>query len=253
MSITFRTFRKILLGIILLVSTASLALSLYLRPSFAHPNTAYVLVGILATLILVSTLSILRKTLFDSPQSVATETLGLFTLLPFALINTLYTLTLSVTPEPTTLWIFAILQILVIIGTVIHGLYTMGLIATAMFTVCAFDRDVWIRDIDSSPSPFPMSVLFWFIFPCFSGPPSTPFDLTPFTDEDVPEYHQSLVCLPGCNCSVAKTQIPNPSEPETSMDPTPNMRMVRGLSSRSLVRVPNDVERRMSIAIGFSV
>jgi hypothetical protein len=85
MFVTFRTFRKIILGVILLVSVASLVLSVYLRPSFAHPNSTYVLVGILDTLIFATLISISRKTLFDSFQSVATEVLGLFTLLPFAL------------------------------------------------------------------------------------------------------------------------------------------------------------------------
>ncbi|KAJ7729545.1 hypothetical protein DFH07DRAFT_183591 [Mycena maculata] len=244
MFISFRTFRKIILGTILLVSTASLGLSLYLKPYLIHRNSAYVLAGILDTVILTSTLALTRRSLLDSPQSVAMETLGLFTLLPFALILTLYVLSLSVTPEPTTLSIFAILQILVFIGTTLHALYTLGLILTAMLTVCAFDRDVWSRHIDSSPSPFPMTFLFLFIFPCFSQR-----DTTSFPTEDAPVLNQErVVCLPGCNCSIAKTEIPN-----TSPGLEPNMQMVSGLSSRSLVRVPNDIERRTSIAIAFEV
>lgn len=137
MFIAFRNFRKIILGLIVLVSTASLVLSLYLKPSFTHPNSAYVMVGILDTLIFASILAMTRRWLLQSPQSVATETLGLFTLLPFALseyppssdhplsdsigVLTLYVLTLSVDPgEPTVLWIFAILQILIFIGTILR-------------------------------------------------------------------------------------------------------------------------------------
>ncbi|KAJ6558459.1 hypothetical protein DFH09DRAFT_1317192 [Mycena vulgaris] len=94
MFVAFRTFRKIVLGSILLVSTTSLALSVYLRPYFAHPNSnTYVLVGILDTLIFATIISMSRKTLFNSPQSVATEALGLFALLPFALtrLSTVFT------------------------------------------------------------------------------------------------------------------------------------------------------------------
>ncbi|KAJ7502881.1 hypothetical protein B0H11DRAFT_1986783 [Mycena galericulata] len=248
MFIAFRTFRQVVLGLILLVSVASLVLSLYLKPYLVHPNSAYVMVGILDALIFASILSMTRRSLLASAQSVATETLGLFALLPFALILTLYVLTLSVSPEPTALWIFAILQILIFIGTIIHALYTMGLICTAMFTVCAFDPDVWSRDIDSSPSPFPMALLFYFVFPCFSG-----LGTTSFTTEDAPvPEHQGLVCLPGCNCSLAKPQIPN-AETSPGVEPIPSMRMVGGQSSRSLVRVPNDVERRTSIVIAFEV
>ncbi|KAJ7039137.1 hypothetical protein C8F04DRAFT_1255291 [Mycena alexandri] len=251
MFILFRTFRKILLGAILLVSVASLVLSLYLKPHFVHPNSAYVLVGILDTLILAIFLSISRKKLLASPQPVATEVLGLFTLLPFALILVLYALSITVIPDPTILGVFAILQILIFIGTILHGLYTLCLIATAMLTVCLFDRDVWCRDIDSSPSPFPMSVLFGFICPCCFASPDPAFF------EDIPEQeHEALVpCLPGCNCSIAKTKtLANISESEgPGLEPTPEMRMgmVGGLSSRSLVLVPNEVERRTSIMISF--
>ncbi|KAJ7076890.1 hypothetical protein B0H15DRAFT_863110 [Mycena belliarum] len=245
MALTFRAFRKIVLGIILLASSASLGLSLYLRASFTHPNSTYVLVGILNILILASIISISRKTLSRSAQPVATEVLGLFTLLPFAMILTLYALTLSVIPDPTTLEIFAILQILIFIGTITHGLYTIGLIFTAIFTVCAFDRDVWSRDIDSSPSPFPMTILFRYIFPCLSRR-DTAYSPT----QVVPENR--TLCLPGsCNCS--KTQIPHTSEPglDQGLEAMPIM---RGISStRSLVRVPNDVERRSSIVIAFEV
>ncbi|KAJ7188579.1 hypothetical protein C8R46DRAFT_1055164 [Mycena filopes] len=245
---TFRTFRKILLGSILLVSAASLVLSLYLKPHFVHPNSAYVLIGILDTLIFAAVLSITRKKLLASAQPVATEVLGLFTLLPFALILVLYAISIQVaTSEPTTMWIFAILQILIFIGTILHGLYTICLIATAMLTVCVFDRDVWCRDIDSSPSPFPMSVLFRSICPCFASPDPAFF-------EDTPEQeHEALVpCLPGCNCSVAKTKtLVNISESEGSSGLEPETRMVGGLSSRSLVLVPSEVERRTSIMVSF--
>ncbi|KAJ6593600.1 hypothetical protein B0H19DRAFT_27159 [Mycena capillaripes] len=243
MFITFRTFRKILLGTIFLLSTASLVLSIYLRPFLIHPNSSYVLVGILDCLIFATVLA-LSKPLFGCRQSVATETMGGFILLPFALILTLFVISLSVTPDPTAICIFAILQILIFIGTILHGLYTICLIFTSMLTVCAFDRDVWSRDIGSSPSPFPMAFLFGFVCPCFSDRPD------PTLFEDV---HQESACLPGCNCSIAKAQIPNTSESGPGLEPIPSARMVAGLSSRSLVRVPNDVERRTSIAIAFEI
>ncbi|KAJ7350368.1 hypothetical protein DFH08DRAFT_861207 [Mycena albidolilacea] len=248
MFINFRTFRKILLGTILLISATSVVLSVYLKPYLKpSPNSAYVLLGILDTLIFAIILSV-GRTLFQSPQTVATEALGLFALLPFALILALYSMTLSVTPDQNVLSIFSILQILIFIGTTLHGLYTIGLLCTAMLTVCVFDADVYARDIDSSPSPFPMSFLLGSICPCFCRSDPASLDL-----EYVPE-HPNIVCLPGCNCSIAKTQLPNTSEGERTpgLQPTANnMLMVRGLSSRSLVRVPNDVERRSSIAVSF--
>ncbi|KAJ7209664.1 hypothetical protein GGX14DRAFT_452495 [Mycena pura] len=239
MFMSFRVFRKVVLWVIFLDAATSLALALYLKPSFIHPNSVYVLVGILIALIFASALSVLRRAIFDSPQTVVAETLGLLALLPFSLILVLYALGLSVTPHPTALWIFAILRILLVAGISLHVLYTIGLACTAMLTVCAFDRDVWSRDIDSSPSPFPMFALMCFVFPHYSGP-----EENPCAPDDVPE-HQILVCLPGssCNCSIATSKTSLPISPEATS----------GMQSRSLVRVPNDVERRTSIVIAFDV
>ncbi|KAJ7928512.1 hypothetical protein B0H13DRAFT_1967603 [Mycena leptocephala] len=88
---------------------------------------------------------------------------------------TVYCISLSVIPDPTALGIFAILQILMFIGAILHDLYTICFIGTAMLTVCAFDRDVWCRDIDSSPSPFSM----WFLLVLASlGNPIQPLSKT---------------------------------------------------------------------------
>ncbi|KAJ7668493.1 hypothetical protein DFH06DRAFT_201228 [Mycena polygramma] len=122
MLISFRAFRKILLGTTLLLHATSLVLSIYLRPSFIHPNSAYFLVGILDCFI-VGTIIVLAKPLFGCSQSVATEILFLFILLPFSLILSLYVLSLVIIPDSAALWIFAILQILVFIGTILRKPY----------------------------------------------------------------------------------------------------------------------------------
>ncbi|KAJ7647533.1 hypothetical protein FB45DRAFT_893682 [Roridomyces roridus] len=246
MSLSFRLLRRILLGLVISVSATSVVLSVLLKPHLNHPEATYVLITILDTLISLSIFALTRKPLLDSPQKVATEVLGLFAMLPFSLILTLYVLGLSLPTYPqstaTALWIFAILQGFIFTGTILHTLYTMGLMAAAMLTVCVFDRDVWSRDIDSSPSPFPMGLLLSFICPCFSRPSDE--EATPI------EQVEARVCLPGCNCSGLKPHLTPDTSPR--LETEPSMGMVRGVSSRSLVRVPNDVERRMSIAVSLS-
>ncbi|KAJ7287320.1 hypothetical protein C8J57DRAFT_1495780 [Mycena rebaudengoi] len=252
MFFTFAIFRKILLAVILLLDLVSLTLAVYLKASFTHSESTYVMVGILDGVIFATILSIFRAAIFHSAQSVATETLGLFALLPFHLILTLFVLGVTVIPgNPTALWIFAVLQILIIIATIIHGLYTIGLMFTAMLTVCVFDRDVWCRDIDSSPSPFPMTFLLGTLFPCFSTTGPFPTETT--------DSNPDLICIPGsvCNCST-KASISGTSEGAVEMarglEPAMSMRMLAGASStRSLVRLPNDIERRSSIHVAFEV
>src|SRR6266704_2061402 len=85
-------------------------------------------------------------------------------------------------------------------------LYGAGFILAAILTVPAFDRDVWIRDIDASPSPFPISVLFAFYFPCCCS--------LPLNECDAPDSPvvPSIPCFPGCNCP-AKLPMPITTQP----------------------------------------
>ena len=123
--------------------------------------------------------------------------------------------------------------------------YTVGLLLVALLTVPAFDRDVWLRDLDSSPSPFPMQVLFAFVFPCLAPF----FEATRFL---VPQSREppSLVCLPGCNCELNKFPIDEGNLPlaatTRSMENAP-----ASVSARTLVRVPNAIEQRDSTVISF--
>ena len=126
--------------------------------------------------------------------------------------------------------------------------YTVGLLLVAVLTVPAFDRDVWLRDLDSSPSPFPMQVLFAFVFPCLAPL----FEATRFlvpqssTTQEAP----SLVCLPGCNCELNKFPVDQHDLPVVA-----TTRSVKNapasVSARTLVRVPNAIEQRDSTVISF--
>jgi len=190
--------------------------------------------------------SAIRKPVFDSSQSVASEAIGLFVLFPFQLIVSLVIDTVS-PKEGNYALAFFVLQGFAISTSVIHLAYTVGLLLVALLTVPAFDRDVWLRDLDSSPSPFPMQVLFAFVFPC----------LAPFFEETrfmVPQSSAqeppSLVCLPGCNCEMNKFPIDEHDLPVAattrSMENAP-----ASVSAKSLVRVPNAIERRDSTVISF--
>ncbi|CAK5281814.1 unnamed protein product [Mycena citricolor] len=244
MFINFKNARKLLLATIILASATTIVLSLYLKPSLTHPHSAYVLVAISDLIIFGAFLSIFRKSLFLSAQTVSAEALGSFVLLPFALILLLYTMSLSLKPDPGAFRIYGVLQVFVLISVILHGLYTTGLIATAMLTVCCFDVDVWTRDIDSSPSPFPMSLISSFICPCFcvSANSAEEADLAKFDEQ------QKLVCQPGTSCTCNAVKPKSLEERNVEMGGMPRASL---LSSRSLVRVPNELERRTSIIVAF--
>ena len=125
--------------------------------------------------------------------------------------------------------------------------YTVGLLLVALLTVPAFDRDVWLRDVDSSPSPFPMQVLFAFVFPCLAPFFESTRFLVPQSSTQEPP---PLFCLPGCNCELNKFPIDQRELPVAattrSMENAP-----ASVSARTLVRVPNAIEQRDSTVISF--
>nr|GAT57900.1 predicted protein [Mycena chlorophos] len=211
--LSFRVFRRLVLGTITTLSATNICLSLYIRPAFRHPNNAYIIVGILDALIFAAIVSMCRKSWGD-PQTVAAEALGLVVTLPFALILVLYTLGLSVTPDFQ--HVFVALQWLLVISTILHTFYCFGLAITAAITVCAFDYNVWSRDIDSSPSPFPMTLVLRFILPCIG---------TSDTSKTSNEATEHTICLPGCNCPSSKANLTE-TQPEQS-----EMRIAPSISS----------------------
>ncbi|KAF7298020.1 hypothetical protein HMN09_01023100 [Mycena chlorophos] len=160
--ISFRVFRRLVLGTITTLSATNICLSLYIPPSLPPPEQC-LHYRILDAMIFAAIVSMCRKSWGD-PQTVAAEALGLVVTLPFALILVLYTLGLSVTPDFQ--HVFVALQWLLVISTILHTFYCFGLAFTAAITVCAFDYNVWSRDIDSAPSPFPMTLVLRFILPC---------------------------------------------------------------------------------------
>lgn len=114
-----------------------------------------------------------------------------------------------------------------------------------MITVPAYDQDVWFRDIDSSPSPFPIPILVSYVFRRHSSFPSALSDTR----------HQAL-CLPGCNCTVKlhpPTMTSNSGQISVTMGmPTSERRRSDSLRG-SLVRIPSAAERRASIIVAFEV
>ena len=142
--------------------------------------------------------------------------------------------------------------------------YTASLVAIAMLTVPSFDVDVWLRDIDSSPSPFPVSIIFAYLFPWIAGR----FEATrPFVQEPRREEPPSIPCLPTCppTCKVHENQTrvaPKPphanAEQATSgeaADSAPSMLEITRppVLPHTLVRIPNAAERRNSIYIDLQI
>ena len=130
--------------------------------------------------------------------------------------------------------------------------YTLCFFLVALLTVPAFDRDVWRRDLDSSPSPFPMPVLFAFVFPCLVPFFEATRFLAPQSNSPEPS---PLSCLAGCNYELSKCTPDCESMDQHKLPVAATTRSMKNapasVSAKTLVRVPNAVEQRDSIVISF--
>ena len=117
--------------------------------------------------------------------------------------------------------------------------YTVGLVAIAVLTVPAFDPDVWLRDIDSTPSPFPFAILFAFAFPCLARR----FESTRvFVRQSAAPGDQ---CLANCNIDGDKGHVNIVAGGESMRRPP--------VLPHALVRVPNAAERRATIFLDLPI
>lgn len=116
-------------------------------------------------------------------------------------------------------------------------LYAAGIILLALLTQHSCDREVWSRDIDSSPCPFPFPVLLVYAFPSAARY----FRGTAVAAREGVPVAAANYCLPGCPCHSKPNEAPN-LEPESvnCMD-----------SSRSSIpiRVPTAMERQNAIRV----
>lgn len=250
--VCFRNFRRFLSAFIVLTSLTCVALSLTLLNDMTHRPTAIVLALIEAGSMVRASMPIWHEPILKKRQMVASETIALFLLLPFQMILSLIVASVDLKDGTQMENVLIGLKGLIFTNTLIHITYTFCFILVAILTVCAFDRDVWYRDIDSIPSPFPMMVLFLFVLPCLRRqPPPDPIL------EDTEVVHSGTYCLPGCNCRAKPELASSPTISRTPEQPPQLGDLFRFGSnsslSRSLVRIPDAIERRSSIIIAFDV
>ena len=116
--------------------------------------------------------------------------------------------------------------------------YTTCLLMAVIITSIVRDADIWTRNIDSYPSPFPIMPLLFFAFPCLSRA-SCP---------DESRKSEGPLCLPGCHCD---TKLEHAEMTDGGL--VPSTRSVGESLSRTLVRVPDAADRRAPIVIAFEV
>ena len=131
--------------------------------------------------------------------------------------------------------------------------YFIVMSAVTTITQYAFDSNVWTRNIDSDPSPFPLSVVVSYAFPFMKRFIPQDIPTSPMT----PQTNSHTYCLSGCTCS-RKLSLPR-------LDPPPPLitRARFSYATSSSVssdgshqagipfRLPTDMDRRRSIVVSL--
>jgi len=125
-------------------------------------------------------------------------------------------------------------------------IYATTIILLALLTQVSHDQDVWSRDIDSSPSPFPLHIIVAYVFSSLARP----FSLV--TRQNQPTSPASKEhCFPGCTCSRKLSNSSSLADPRTLGPTLENATSDISRSPHPLIniRVPTAMERPKPIAV----
>ncbi|KAJ3789603.1 hypothetical protein GGU10DRAFT_402647 [Lentinula aff. detonsa] len=262
MTLRLSTIRQILSVNLALTHVACLALAIYLRHTFVSPNTIWIIGFLEVALIFLFIYSVVAKPLLKHTISVMQELCSNFAAFALNSVLSLLVVSLEVNDRD-------IVRL------------KMGLAILAMLTHFSFDKNVWRRDINSSPSPFPFPIIASMLLPCFFCRPDMTLPPFPSGPEDTSPVIRSLCTLQGtCECPekpvlpqvLSKPEDPSPLPPTVPLDsehitraqrtsmPVSETRLSnisktsrRTSITSSLVQVPNAAQRRMSFPVTLAM
>lgn len=116
-------------------------------------------------------------------------------------------------------------------------LYAAGIILLALLTQFSCDQEIWARDIDSSPCPFPFPVLFVYAFPFAAKY----FRETAVESREGAPAATTDYCLPGCPCYTKPTEAPGLGVESANY--------TEGTQPSIPIRVPTAMERQNAIRV----
>ncbi|KAG2757405.1 hypothetical protein P692DRAFT_20302915 [Suillus brevipes Sb2] len=180
------------------------------------------------------------------PQLVSVEATWTFALLPFEILLGLFSVNLNIANVRTAHAAYLCLAILIWLNAALVFIYAATIILLALLTQVLHDQEVWSRDIDSSPSPFPLHVIVTYAFSSLTRP----FSLVTRQNRP-PSPVSNEHCFPGCSCS---HKLPNPSHLTDPRILGPTLENTTGNVSSSPhplinIRVPTAMGRPKPIAI----
>ncbi|KAJ4493848.1 hypothetical protein C8J55DRAFT_169616 [Lentinula edodes] len=285
MTFRFSTIRRILSVNLAFIHISCLALAIYLCRSFMSRNTIWIIGFLEVALVFLFVNSAVAKPLFKHPTSVLQELCSSFA--AFALNSVLSLLVVSLEVNDREMARFNMglaihIWIRIVLAVVFTQFgYTIILVTLAMLTHFSFDKNVWKRDIDSSPAPFPFAIIVSILLPCvFRRPdltllpfPSGPADASPVIRPpcnipgtcgcpEKPVLHQlsspsknedqisTLSTIPLNSEGITRARRTSIADSETRLSNISKISRKSSITtSQSLVQVPNAAQRRLSFPL----
>ncbi|KAF8138459.1 hypothetical protein EV363DRAFT_1580254 [Boletus edulis] len=227
MALSFRTARRLWMGLVALVSLTCIFLAVVLWLHGYSKSKNFGALVVIPCFAFAGAVWTIFKKMFFSPQIVCVEVTWVFALLPFQILLGLFAFESDGALRTRFTAIYEALVALVWTNSVLVFLYTAGIISLALLTQFSFDQEIWARDIDSSPCPFPFPVLLVYAFPFAAKY----FRGTPVESRGAPAT-ATHYCVPGCSCHTKPTEV------------VEGTNYIEGTHSSIPIRVPTAMERR---------
>ncbi|KAN0097465.1 hypothetical protein V8E55_001911 [Tylopilus felleus] len=203
MALSFRTARKLWMGLIALLSITCIFLAVVLwLHGYSKFNNFGALITIPSFAFAGAIWTICKKTFF-SPQIICIEATWVFALLPFQMLLGFFASESDGALHSRFTLVYEALVALVWTNSALVFLYTAGIISLAFLTQLSCDQEIWARDIDSSPCPFPFAVLLVYAFPF-----AVKYLRETAVESRGAPATATAYCLPGCPCSSKSTEVP---------------------------------------------
>ncbi|KIJ20292.1 hypothetical protein PAXINDRAFT_96515 [Paxillus involutus ATCC 200175] len=257
MALSFRTARRVWMGMVALFSLTCISLALVLwAHGYSKSNNFGALIAIPSFAFAGAIWSILKKK-FSSSQMVGVEATWVFALFPFQICKWgyrpllgLFTFESDGARHSRFSTVYQALLVLVWTNAALVFVYAVGIVLLALLTQLSYDPDIWSRDIDSSPCPFPSPTLIVYALPFTAKH----FHITVVESQD-PRHAPSTseYCISGCSCQTKPPESSDVQTPSGLFSIQSSTSYVGSARSNIPIRVPTAMEKQNATHIALNL
>ncbi|KAJ8076905.1 hypothetical protein PM082_001328 [Marasmius tenuissimus] len=281
--LSFRTCRRLIAAFFALAHLASCTLQLVLHAAFTQPAISWILCGLETVIIAWFITAAFIQPILKLSHTVISEIVSSFIMFTLSIVLALIALTAPTKSEelskPHVAVVVGVWLRILVFTSFAQVAYAFLFFVLSGVVSVTYDRSIWIRNTDGSPSPFSMTILLSFILPSVFKPFNTTYRAALTPQEDCTSTPRSHCVDPNsCSCPplkhaplvddstrasvptdindtgtqpVAAPQIEStlPRTRRSQMFLNPHLKKSCMSLSKSLVEIPDAAQRRMSYPV----